>query len=83
MALTHAIFGPLLRSPADTSAPKVEGGVLQETLNDFGSQHHDDWEPLKVDNWIGPKTTDAFGKVLKGEDADRFTSSFGRALGLL
>lgn len=80
---THSIFGPLFRNPADSKAPKIEGGVLQETLNDFGPKHHDDWEPLKVDNWIGPKTTDAFGKVLKAEDADTITGMFGRGLGLL
>jgi hypothetical protein len=80
---THSIFGPLFRNPADGKAPKIEGGVLQETLNDVGPKHHDDWEPLKVDNWIGPKTADAFGKVLKAEDADTITGMFGRGLGLL
>lgn len=80
---THGAFGSLFRDPADSKAPKLEGGVLQETLNDLGSRNHDDWEPLKVDNWIGPKTTDAFGKVLRTEDADSFTSAFGRGLGLL
>lgn len=80
---THAVFGPLFRDPANAKAPKVEGGVLQETLNDIGPKHHDDWEPLKVDSWIGPKTTDAFGKVLKAEDADTITGMFGRGLGLL
>jgi hypothetical protein len=79
----HSIFGPLFRNPADGKAPKIEGGVLQETLNDIGPRHHDDWEPLKVDDWIGPKTTDAFGKVLKAEDADTITGMFGRGLGLL
>lgn len=76
-AATHGAFGPLFQTP------KIEAGVLQETLNDMGSQAHDDWEPLKVDNWIGPKTTAAFGKVLKSEDADSVTTAFGRGLGLL
>ena len=80
---THSIFGPLFRDPTDGKAPKVEGGVLQETLNGIGSNRHDDWTPLKVDNWIGPKTTEAFGKVLKDEDADGFTTAFGKGLGLL
>lgn len=35
---THGAFGSLFRDPADRTAPKVEGGVLQETLNDFGSR---------------------------------------------
>ncbi len=72
---THAIFGPLFRDPADTRAPKVEAGVLQETLNGLGAD-------LKVDHWIGPKTTAAFGRVLQDEDADSFTSAFGKGLGL-
>lgn len=80
---THGAFGSLFRDPADSTAPKVEGGALQETLNDLGSRNHDDWEPLKVDNWIGPKTTDAFGKMLRSEDADTLTGIFGRRLGLL
>lgn len=80
---THGAFGPLFRSGDDGKSPKVEGGVLQETLNTIGPEHHDDWENLKVDNWIGPKTTAAFGRVLKNEDADRLTTAFGRGLGLL
>ncbi|MCA1908715.1 MAG: hypothetical protein LDL39_10170, partial [Magnetospirillum sp.] len=47
------------------------------------SQQHDDWENLKVDNWVGPKTRTAFGRVLQNEDADKFTTAFGRGLGLL
>ncbi|MCR6632910.1 MAG: hypothetical protein NVV74_24285 [Magnetospirillum sp.] len=73
---THAIFAPLFRDPADGKASKVEGGALQETLNGFG-------QDLKVDNWIGPKTTEAFGKVLKEQDADDLTRAFGRGLGML
>ncbi|CAA7626541.1 hypothetical protein MTBUT4_80091 [Magnetospirillum sp. UT-4] len=82
-AATHGAFGPLFRSGVDTGSPKVEGGVLQETLNVLGPRHHDDWEALKVDNWVGPKTTAAFGRVLQNEDADRLTTAFGRGLGLL
>ncbi|MCR6629917.1 MAG: hypothetical protein NVV74_07620 [Magnetospirillum sp.] len=77
---THAIFGPLFRNGGN--GPKGEAGVLQETLNQFGSRE-DDWQDLKVDDWVGPKTTEAFGRVLKDEDADSFTSAFGENLGLL
>ena len=73
---THSIIGPLFRDPADSTAPKVEGGVLQETLNGFG-------QGLKVDNWIGPKTTAAFSSALRENDADELTRAFGRGLGLL
>lgn len=79
----HSIFGPLFRDPKDDKAPKVEGGVFQETLNGIGGRRYDDWQPLKVDNWIGPKTTAAFGRILQDEDADSVTSAFGRGLGLL
>ncbi|NFV81494.1 LysM peptidoglycan-binding domain-containing protein [Magnetospirillum aberrantis SpK] len=82
-AKTHAAFGPLFRDPADTQAPKLEGGALQETLNTLGPRGQGDWMPLKVDNWIGPKTTEAFGKVLQREDADGITAAVGRRLGFL
>jgi len=75
-AATHGAFGPLFRDKDDKS-PKVEGGVLQETLNTIGPEHHDDWESLKVDDWIGPKTRTAFGRVLQSEDADRLFGSKG------
>ncbi|NFV81001.1 hypothetical protein [Magnetospirillum aberrantis] len=71
---THAIFGPLLHK--DDQAPKVEGGALQMALNGFGQN-------LKVDNWIGPKTTQAFADVLKEQDSDTLTRSLGRELGML
>ncbi|CAA7617628.1 hypothetical protein [Magnetospirillum sp. UT-4] len=73
-ARTHAILGPLFRK--DDQGPKVEAGVLQDTLNGFG-------QDLKVDEWIGPKTTAAFGAVLKDQDPDAVTLAFGRGLGLL
>lgn len=63
-AATNGAFGPLFRASGDDKSPKVEGGVLQETLNTIGPQHHDDWENLKVDNWVGPKTRTAFGRGL-------------------
>lgn len=51
--------------------------------HDLGPKHDDNWQPLKVDDWIGPKTTDAFGSLLKREDADTLTRAYGRNLGLL
>ncbi|MCA1909847.1 MAG: hypothetical protein LDL39_15960 [Magnetospirillum sp.] len=36
-AATHGAFGPLFRDNSDDKSPKVEGGVLQETLNAMGS----------------------------------------------
>ena len=78
-----AAFGHLFRDPGDNQSPKLENGVLQDTLNALGSRTRDDWQPLKLDNWIGPKTTAAFGQVLEKDDADSLTTAFGRGLGLL
>lgn len=77
----HGALGPLFRKGGD--GPKVEGGVLQDTLNQVGGDRFDDWQELKVDDWVGPKTTAAFGRVLEAEDADQVTRRFGRNLGLL
>ncbi len=80
---TRAAFAGLFRDPKDARAPKVENGVLQDTLNALGSRARNDWQPLKVDDWIGPKTIAAFGQVLEKDDADSLTTAFGRGLGLL
>jgi hypothetical protein len=74
-------FAPLFRAAG--SGPTPEANVLQETLNAVGPDHVGDWQPLKVDGWIGPKTTEAFGRVMGAGDADGFTRSLGQGLGLL
>jgi hypothetical protein len=71
------IFGPLY---GGSDAPN---GVLQETLNKVGGESVDGWQDLKVDDWIGPKTTDAFAGVMENVDPEDFTRSFGQGLGLL
>lgn len=71
------IFGPLY---GGSEAPN---GVLQETLNKVGGNSMDGWQDLKVDDWIGPKTTDAFAQVMDNTDPEDFTRSFGQGLGLL
>jgi hypothetical protein len=71
------IFGPLY---GGSEAPN---GVLQETLNKVGGTSIDNWQDLKVDDWIGPKTTDAFAQVMDNTDPEDFTRSFGSGLGLL
>lgn len=71
------IFGPLY---GGSEAPN---GVLQETLNKVGGKAVDGWDPLKVDDWIGPKTTESFAGVMENLDSDDFTRSFGQGLGLL
>jgi hypothetical protein len=74
---TQDIFGPLY---GGSEAPN---GVLQETLNTVGGTGIDGWQDLKVDDWIGPKTTNAFASVMDTVDSEDFTRSFGQGLGLL
>jgi len=76
---TSKIFGPLFRGP-EKAAPKVshEGVGLQLALNKFGEGR---FTPLKEDGFIGPKTADAFGKVMKVSDPDDFLSGLGERLG--
>ncbi|MBI5164413.1 MAG: hypothetical protein HY985_10985 [Magnetospirillum sp.] len=81
-ATTQGAFAPLFRAPGDAKAPKVEAGILQETLNAHGGRTFDDWQPLKVDGWIGPKTTEAFARLLPEHGADALTAAYGRGLGL-
>lgn len=57
--------------------------LLQKTLNRIGGEANDDCKALKVDNWIGPKTTEAFGSLLKSEDPDHLAAEFGKGLGFL
>jgi len=78
------IFGPLFRGP-EKAAPKVshEGVGLQLALNKFGENDNgeDRFTPLKEDGFIGPKTADAFGKVMKVSNPDDFLSRLGERLG--
>jgi hypothetical protein len=59
------------------------GRSLQKTLNQVGADERNDWQPLVEDNWIGPKTTQAFAGLMGDTDPDSFTQSFGQGLGLL
>lgn len=48
----------------------------QETLNMFAEDREAPGAPLKIDGWIGPKTTDAFGTLLRKTDPDRLIERF-------
>src|SRR3546814_17430868 len=78
----HAAFAPLFGgglSPHAGSRSKQPWGLaLQDTVNDLGTEAFDKsrWTPLRDDGWIGPKTTDAFAKVLRKTGSDR---QIGRA----
>ena len=65
---------PLYGAKPDKPASRV----LQETLNDY-----DDDEELKVDGWLGPKTTNVFGRALERFGPRDVTKRFGFNLGLL
>jgi len=80
---TLDIFGPLYRmNPQDE--PKHESGALQASLNDLGPKHlGDSWQPLKLDDWIGPKTTQSFADVLSAVGSDTLAQNYGSWLGLL
>lgn len=75
--IAQNIFAPL---HGGSDAPK---GALQETLNTAGRANIADWRALKVDDWIGPKTTDAFAAVMQSVDPEDFTRAFGKGLGML
>ncbi|MCC7166505.1 MAG: hypothetical protein IT565_02955, partial [Rhodospirillales bacterium] len=43
----------------------------------------DSWQPLKLDDWIGPKTTQSFADVLSAVGSDTLAQNYGSWLGLL
>lgn len=59
------------------------GRPLQKTLNRMEEDTQNNWQPLVEDNWIGPKTAQAFAGLMGDTDPDSFTQSFGQGLGLL
>lgn len=59
------------------------GRSLQRSLNKTGNDAVDGWEPLKEDNWIGPKTADAFSAAMDAVGPDAFSQGFGKEMGLL
>jgi hypothetical protein len=70
-------LGPLY-PPGKEEAPNA---VLQESLNDLGRQYQeDDWQDLKIDGWIGPKTEAAYSTLASLAEPDEIASSFGRSL---
>jgi hypothetical protein len=70
-------LGPLY-PPGKEEAPN---SVLQESLNDLGTKYkEDDWQNLKLDGWIGPKTEEAYSTIASFAEPDEIASSFGRSL---
>ncbi len=67
-------LGPLY-PPGKEEAPNK---VLQENLNDLGSKYkEDDWQELKLDGWIGPKTEEAYSISASIADPTRSPQALG------
>jgi hypothetical protein len=70
-------LGPLYPSGKEEAPNKV----LQESLNDLGRQYkEDDWQDLKLDGWIGPKTEEAYSTIASLAEPNEIAASFGRSL---
>ncbi len=70
-------LGPLYPSGKEEAPNKV----LQESLNDLGRQYkEDDWQDLKLDGWIGPKTEEVYSTIASLAEPDEIAASFGRSL---
>jgi hypothetical protein len=48
----------------------------QETLNMLAEDREEPGAPLKIDGWVGPKTTEAFGTLLRKTSPDALTARF-------
>ncbi|MCW9035578.1 MAG: hypothetical protein OQJ97_15265 [Rhodospirillales bacterium] len=58
------------------------GEALQHDLNEQGSKlFKQDWQPIKTDGDLGPKTENAFSKIAQDKDPHDMVSSFGDILG--
>lgn len=73
----HDSFQPLFEKPTshrpDDRAPTPWGMVLQDTINDAGTETFGDgFEAVRADGWIGPKTVKAFDAVYRPTGADGF-----------
>ncbi len=74
---TESTLGPLYPPGKETAPNKI----LQASLNDLGAKHKkDDWQDLKLDGWIGPKTEEAYSTIASIAQPDEIAQSFGRSL---
>ncbi len=81
-AKTQNILGPLYGSqPGGGEKEPYHALALQGALNDLGPQHAEDWQPLKMDGEIGPKTTEAFNRLAESAGPFSLASSVGKWLG--
>ncbi|NQU58164.1 MAG: hypothetical protein HQ513_13085 [Rhodospirillales bacterium] len=85
--VAHDSFSGLFQNAStfkpDDKSPKPWGLVLQDTINDVGTDTFgkDAFKPLKTDGWIGPKTSSAFASVFKQTGMGGFMKSLGSNFG--
>ncbi|MFA6020059.1 MAG: hypothetical protein WC722_07335, partial [Rhodospirillales bacterium] len=77
---TQNILGPLYGSQEQGDDHAL---ALQAGLNRIGSKYQDDWQPLKLDGEIGPKTTEAFNRIAESAGPMAMTEGIGSVLGWL
>ncbi|MBF0354379.1 MAG: hypothetical protein HQL43_03980 [Alphaproteobacteria bacterium] len=79
---TQDILGPLYGSlPGGREPEPLHAYALQMGLNEIGPKHVADWQPLKLDGDIGPKTTGAFNQVAETAGPMSLARDFGNWLG--
>jgi len=83
----HDSFSGLFQKPArfddNDKGPKPWGLAIQDTINDVGQGllGKDNFNPVKSDGWIGPKTATAFDRVFKPAGTGSFMKSLGSNFG--
>lgn len=74
---TRDILAPLYGSQEDGKTSEPHHAIaLQAGLNEIGPDYVGNWQDLKLDGDIGPKTTDAFNSVTNSAGPQAFASDF-------
>lgn len=77
---TQNILGPLYGSQEQGDDHAL---ALQAGLNRIGPKYQDDWQPLKLDGEIGPKTASAFNSLAGSAGPMALSERIGSVLGWL
>ncbi|MDK9721977.1 MAG: LysM peptidoglycan-binding domain-containing protein [Rhodospirillales bacterium] len=77
---TQNILGPLYGSQEQGDDHAL---ALQAGLNRIGPKYQDDWQPLKLDGEIGPKTASAFNQLSRTAGPMALSEAIGSVLGWL
>ncbi|CCQ72306.1 hypothetical protein [Magnetospira sp. QH-2] len=80
-------FSPLLlptgKFDENDRRPKPWGYGIQSMLNDMGKDKDSDWQAIKEDGWIGPKTELAFQSLLPQVEDDDLVGTLYHHLGFI